>query len=125
MEKVQRAAFHGENCALHPCVLFNCASLLGGNLLLAYAAEGADEIFRDVFKGSAGGNAALGTAGFGVVFPAADGANVLFHNADNFGNDIRFGTTYFYLSRIERIQEFFSCSDNEFLGITQCWSTAE
>ena len=62
----------------------NCAILLDGKLLLAYAAEGAGEVFGDVLKGSAGGNVALGTAGSGIVFPAADGADVLFHNANNF-----------------------------------------
>ena len=65
------------------CTLVFCeyyAPLLDGKLIFVHAADGAGEVFGEVLKGSAGGYAALRIAGCGVVFPAADVANVLFHN---------------------------------------------
>lgn len=54
--------------------------LLRREIVLADAAKRADPIGRDVFKSSAGGDAAIRISGLGVVRIAADVANVLFHD---------------------------------------------
>ena len=56
--------------------------LLGGEHVLAQAADGADPILGDIFPGGAGGDAAVGVADGGVIDIAA-GADVL-HDAVSF-----------------------------------------
>ena len=51
----------------------------GGEVVLTDAAEGADPVFGEFFKGGSGGDAVVGVAGGGVVLIAADVAYVLFH----------------------------------------------
>ena len=48
-------------------------------LVLAYSAERAYEIFRNIFPGSAGSNSAFRVAYFRVIFPSAYITYVLFH----------------------------------------------
>ena len=66
--KTSRAKGHEESLFLY------------GEVVLAYAADGAYPVFGDVFKGSAGGDAAVGVAYFGVINVTTGVANVLFHN---------------------------------------------
>ena len=47
--------------------------------IFAYAAEGANPVFGEVFKGCAGFDAGIGVAHFGVVNPVADNTFVLLH----------------------------------------------
>ena len=55
---------------------------LGGEHVLAQAADGADPIFGDIFPGGAGSDAAVGIADGGVIDIAA-GADIL-HGAVSF-----------------------------------------
>ena len=48
-------------------------------LILAYAAQGADKIVGQIFPLRAGGDAVVRIAGGFVVHPATDGASVNFH----------------------------------------------
>ena len=57
--------------------------LLDGEIVFAYAADGAYPIFGNVFKGCAGGDAAIGVAYFGVIHITAGFANVLLHKLFN------------------------------------------
>ena len=47
--------------------------------VLAYSAERAYEILRNIFPGSAGSNSAFRVANFRVIFPSAYITYVLFH----------------------------------------------
>ena len=53
--------------------------LLLGELVLAYAAQGADPILGEVFELGAGGNAVIGVAHLGVIAVAANVAHIHFH----------------------------------------------
>ena len=54
--------------------------LLYGEVVLAYAADGAYPVLRNVFEGSAGSDAAVRIAYFRVIHVTTSVANVLFHN---------------------------------------------
>jgi hypothetical protein len=53
--------------------------LLGREVIFAYAADGANPIFWNVFKSGAGLDTAVWVAYFGVINITASVANVLFH----------------------------------------------
>ena len=59
------------------CFFFSI--LCFAEVILAYAAKGAEEILRKVLKFRAGGNSVLGVADSLVIFPAANVAYVFFH----------------------------------------------
>ena len=54
-------------------------SLFSGDLVFAYHAKGALEIFGNILPLGAGSNATLGITGCFIIFPAAKIANI-FHN---------------------------------------------
>jgi hypothetical protein len=58
--------------------------LLYREVILAYSADGAYPIFRDVFKGCAWGDAAIRIANFWVIHVTTGFANVLFHKLNCF-----------------------------------------
>jgi hypothetical protein len=55
-------------------------SLFGFEFILTCAADGADEIFGEVFEGGAGGDAVIGVADGRIIFPATNVAGVLAHS---------------------------------------------
>ena len=62
-------------------VVFFCLRLSGLEVLLAYTANGANPILRDILESCAGCDSAIGIADFGVIFVAANSANILLHNS--------------------------------------------
>ena len=56
-----------------------CFCLCWGELILAYAAEGAYPIFRQIFEGGSGLDAIVGIAKFGIINISANIAYILFH----------------------------------------------
>ena len=58
---------------------FNSPGLARLKFIFAYAAEGANPVFGDVFKGRSGFDTRLGVTHFGVVNPVADNTFVLLH----------------------------------------------
>ena len=54
--------------------------LCGLEILLAYAANGALPILRDILECCSGCNSAVGIAYFGVILVTAKCANILLHN---------------------------------------------
>ena len=52
-----------------------------GELVFAYSAEGTFKVFGKFIERCAGSNAGLGQSFGGIVLPAADVANVSFHNS--------------------------------------------
>ena len=67
-----------RTAALAVLLCFTCGLLLG-ELVLAYAAQGADPILGEVFELGAGGNAVIGVAHLGVIALAANVAHIHFH----------------------------------------------
>ena len=55
-------------------------SLFGFEFILTCAADGADEIFGEVFEGGAGGDAVIGVANGRIIFPTTNVAYVLAHS---------------------------------------------
>ena len=77
MEQSKCAKKHRSGGAL--CLCFNYASTFG-EVVLTYEAQGAFEIFGQIFELGAGSDAALGVTFCLVVFPAADIANIFHKN---------------------------------------------
>ena len=72
-----------QECASNLCRPFTFLSGCSGlaELILGRAADGADEIIGQVFKGGAGGDAVVGVADGGVISPTAEVAYVFIHRA--------------------------------------------
>ena len=75
-------------------VVFFCFSLSGLEVLLAYTANGADPILRDILESCAGCDSAIGITDFGVIFVAANSANILLHSLILLGFDIKIFYTF-------------------------------
>ena len=62
------------------CYLIKVELLLNLEDVLTKSADGADEIFGEVFEGGAGGDAVIGVADGRIIFPTTNVADVLAHN---------------------------------------------